>query len=278
MTREEAILLLRRRANESLQAIENATAESVADVVNLVITRLVAYLEASPDADAEEMVTVLSDLIEDGAARGADFMVAMGDQILDTSTTAQAQVASRLGVTTANEAITSAAIWSDEHRIELLSDAHRRWYGRLKNEALHPGGALREALEGANVWGDSMREAAQKLIKADPDLSSFPPLAMDVEARARMIIRTESTRFDTAVSVGIAEDSGLTHFVNAGIGDTRQSDVCERASKMRPMTIEEWAASDVGPPPRHPNCRCVLIGVPTGYRATQAEKERAGVL
>lgn len=297
---DKLILELRRRASEALQGIEDAAAELVSEVVDQVIGTLAAYLETNPEAPAAELMDVLAALIQDGAQRGADLMVNMGSQVIDVALKTQMEVFTRLGVTTANELVTSVTLWSDAYKFDLLREGHQEWYGRLKNEVLHPGGSLRESLEAANVWGDSMTEAAKRLIAADPELSNFPPRDMDPLTRAKQIIRTESTRFDTAVSVSLSESIGIDRFISVGVGDTRQSDECWLASQAEPMTLEAWAtysasavretpwrkkvktklvsAENIGASPRHPNCRCALVGVGDEYNASESTLQEAGVI
>jgi hypothetical protein len=268
---------LRARASAALQAIEDATAERIADVIDHVISALAAYLEANPEADPVNLAEVLSALIEQGAQAGADFMVPMAETVIDVSSTTQARISSMFGVTTANEAVMSAAVWSDQYRLDLLREGHQLWYERIKNDALHPKGALRDAMEAANVWGESLNDAATRLVRADPGFTRLPPLSMDPMARARMIVRTESTRFDNAVSVSMAEQSGLTKFLNIGVGDKRQSDICQKASLAGPRTVEEWKQAE-GMAPRHPNCRCSMIGVDDGFSPSKEQKQKSGVV
>jgi hypothetical protein len=74
-------------------------------------------------------------------------------------------------------------------------------------------------------------------------------------------------------------------FVNLGVGDSRQSDICAFATKQKPLTIAQWRALSfegevVGMAPRHvANCRCLMIGAPPDYAdIVDAQLEAAGVL
>lgn len=272
------ILELRRRASVALQGVEDAASDAVSALIQTVINAMIAYLEANPSDTVDDLMEILSAVINDGALRAADAMVAMGADVIDVSAAAQAASSELMGITTANEINAAVDIWTNQNRVALLQEGHQLWYQKLKQDALHPGGVLRSSLEAANVWGESMNDAADRLIEADPDFSSFPPLDMDPIARARMIVRTESTRFDNAVSVSLAESVGITDFVNVGVGDERQSDICQGATEQGPMSLDEWKSSPWGVAPRHPNCRCAMVGVGAEFDASDTQKRNAGVM
>ena len=83
------------------------------------------------------------------------------------------------------------------------------------------------------------------------------------EAFGRAVTRTAFNEISNSMALRIGEEAGLTKYVNLGVSDSRQSDVCYRASQAGPRTLKEWANSSEGPPPRHVlNCRCTLQAIP----------------
>jgi hypothetical protein len=74
---------------------------------------------------------------------------------------------------------------------------------------------------------------------------------MSPEAFARGYARATLTRVANDASTGAAIDAGLDSFWNQGVPDDAQSDECAEASTYDAMTMDEWDASDVCPPPRH---------------------------
>jgi hypothetical protein len=172
----------------------------------------------------------------------------------------------------------AAQSFEAEFRRDLITDGHAAWYKRLSTEALNPRGPMREVIDSVGVAGESWSTAAKRLANADPEFSYLPERNIDAYARAREIVRTETTRIDNAVSVGFAESGGLTKFVNVGVGDERQAKECFEASTSEPMTIEQWNSSKLHAPPRHPNCRCILLGVYTGFAPDESTLQDAGVI
>ncbi len=84
----------------------------------------------------------------------------------------------------------------------------------------------------------------------------------DPERWANRIVRQETNRITNDIHVGFAAEIGIEKFWNFGIPDDRQGPLCAEASQQEPMTLDEWAASKYGLPPRDEdwgNCRCDLM-------------------
>lgn len=118
---------------------------------------------------------------------------------------------------------------------------------------------LRSEMLRGRALGLSWHDLAQQIQTplGDLDLGLSNP-----EAFANSFARSALTDMATQESIQAAREVGIEKFVNIGVGDERQSDICAEASQQPPMTVEEWAASEWGLPSRHPNCRCDLGGVP----------------
>lgn len=85
---------------------------------------------------------------------------------------------------------------------------------------------------------------------------------MSPEAWAHGFVRARFTELTTREAIRQAIAAGLRHFANLGVLDDRQSDECYLACQLGAITLEEWLASEEGPPPRHVlHCRCGFIGV-----------------
>lgn len=82
------------------------------------------------------------------------------------------------------------------------------------------------------------------------------------EAFGRAVTRTAFNEISNAASVRLGAEAGLDHYINIGVADDRQSDICYAASQRGPRTLQEWSRSKEGAPPRHVlNCRCTLQAV-----------------
>jgi len=117
-----------------------------------------------------------------------------------------------------------------------------------------------EFVRGATL-GMSWLDIANQVQTITGDLDIRGRVAPDVFARG--FTRAKLTEIATDTSIQVARAAGITQYVNVGVPDDRQSDECAEASRQPPMTLEEWAESEWGIPPRHVfNCRCDLAGVP----------------
>lgn len=109
----------------------------------------------------------------------------------------------------------------------------------------------------------SSKIAASILTEAGQiNVTDFGAGALNDEAFARALARTSVNQISNEIAVASGLESGMDHFANMGIPDERQSPECEAASNLGALTLAEWDATDVGPAPRHPNCRCRLLPVP----------------
>ncbi len=85
---------------------------------------------------------------------------------------------------------------------------------------------------------------------------------MNPEDFAKAFARTKQAELYNDFSVAVAVECGLEQFVNIGVPDDRQSEICYRASQLGPLTLAQWETAPTGPPKRHVlNCRCDLVGV-----------------
>lgn len=279
------VFQIRREAQALLQRMETETAAQVAALIQGVLDRLMVEIETAPNVDA--LLRAVSQLLDYGARGGADLMAALATNTFDvslvTALTTHGEMFGQSQRTLANLARTFDATY----RRDLITAGHANWYRRLADSPLKPASALRDALIDVRVNGGSLRTAVRQMIAADPALDRLPlsQQAISTLARARAVIRTETTRLDNAVSVGFAEAAGVELFANLGVGDDRQSDVCHIACASKPRTIEGWRhfyfrGVYIGPPPRHvANCRDSLQGVPSrGYDPSDALLIQAGVL
>ena len=86
-----------------------------------------------------------------------------------------------------------------------------------------------------------------------------------ITTRANAIARVESSRILGDVHMAYAQDAlgDDAVYTNSNPTDSRTTDVCQRASQQKPMTLAQWAASPFGRAPRFSPfhlCRSHLIG------------------
>ena len=279
------IIAIRKQAGSIIDSMESVAS---AELVSLLdgVTQTMERLLTAGTID-EETVAVLARLVDGAQERGADIIADLAGGIFDVSLESTVRIADQFSTLSPRRLASMTQTFSDGFRVDLLVDGHARWYEELGRTALAPHRGLRNGLFAAQAEGRPLDQAVAAMLKADPGISSLPQNwaseNLSYEARARMVIRTESTRVDNIVSVGFAESAGITKFANVGVGDERQSEVCRIASEADPMTIEQWTRYRqnglyIGTAPRHPNCRCQLMGVFTGFEPSESLLREAGVI
>ena len=91
--------------------------------------------------------------------------------------------------------------------------------------------------------------------------------ARSIATRANAIARVESAKIMNNVHevLGVRALGPDAVWINSNPEDSRTTDICTRASRLDPMTLDEWKRSPVGRPPRlYPEfhlCRSVLVAV-----------------
>ena len=138
----------------------------------------------------------------------------------------------------------------------LLNQGYQTWWNEIlgRNETYLR--TLQSEITRGAALGLDGPSIAENLIEASKKLNLD---VADPEVWANRLVRTEGTRLTNDIGVAFNEDVGIERFWNLGVADERQSDICAEASQQEPMTKDEWAASEFGLAPRHPNCRCQLI-------------------
>lgn len=85
---------------------------------------------------------------------------------------------------------------------------------------------------------------------------------MDPALFAEAFVRTKATELYSDLSIRVAHESGISDFISIGVPDDRQSEICHDASNAGAHSLDWWASSQFGLPPRHVlNCRCSMVGV-----------------
>lgn len=143
-----------------------------------------------------------------------------------------------------------------------------RWRGEWSDEWTKTARTLQARFTRAAVTGESWSNVAKSVTS---DVASLDIQGrMNSEDYARAFVRTKFTELSTDAGLEIAREAGLDLFVNVGVPDSRQSQICFEASQEGPHTLEWWESSQYGVPPRHVmNCRCTLLAVPKGTTVKQ---------
>lgn len=162
----------------------------------------------------------------------------------------------------------------------------KAWDKRWTKVVERAGRDIEDVLSSGGGWAD----VAAKLVPLG-SLPEFPgsltpkgaPAGLTIrgkmhpEAFARAFARTSLGELSAAESIAEGHEIGLRWFVNIGVPDDRQSEICADACAQQPKTIEEWRvwrrnpadpSNDGGLPKRHvSNCRDEMVGVPNAALA-----------
>ena len=135
------------------------------------------------------------------------------------------------------------------------------WANMWSDEWVKVGRHIQASLTRAALTGETNRTIANALMGPLGELNIAGHLGPDAFADA--FVRTQFGQLHNDFSTALANEAGLDKYVNIGVPDDAQSEICNEASQLSPMTLEEWEASSVGRPTRHVfNCRCILQAVP----------------
>lgn len=277
------VVALHKDADLLIAQYEDAATQEIARLALNILDQMQAAVASTDDIDA--LLNAIHTMLVGAENQAADVMVGMASGVWDVSLGTTVESLSTFGLVSPRVLASLAQTFNASYRAELLTAGHAEWYDKLSETALRPASALRESLIEVKARGGSVGDAVRVMLEQDPQLAELPlidqPIALT--ARASRVVRTESTRVDNAVSVGFGEAAGAKTYANLGVGDTRQSKQCAIATKAKPLTIAEWRTfySEglyIGTAPRHVNCRCRLIGVPSAYEPSDQLLIEAGVL
>lgn len=275
---KQQAIQLRLQAQTLAAILEDDAGRRVAALVERSINAMLR--DAVNARDPIELLAQLRNTLDVASTGSANIMANLAADTFDISLDVNWKSTEVFGVMSQRAAIQAALQFENTMRADLISAAWSDWYTRIQSSALETGSGLRAAVEHVAVNGGSLNEAVKQFIQDDPILQGLPKIRQNIgiEARARRVVRTESARIDNAVSIGFSESAGISQFVNVGVGDSRQSEICREATVQPAMTLDEWRVSQWGLAPRHPNCRCQMMGVPGEYKFTDAELDEYGAI
>jgi hypothetical protein len=279
----ERIFEIRTRANAALQLAEARAVADMGRFIDDALRLLGEAIDSGQVTGADSVLAALELVVDQIAAHGADVTRALAGDVFDTSLSSQFEVLNEFAELSPRQLASAANTFRADFRDDLLTRGHRDWYERMSGTLNAPDSALRRALIESEAFGEDVTSVAKRLVRSGGVDELPDDINLDAMRRAKRFIRTESTRVDTATSVGFAESVGVARFLNVGVGDERQSDICAFASEQRAMTLDEWnrlrfRGQTVGAPPRHPHCRCGFMGVFEGFKPGAQLLEEAGVV
>lgn len=143
-----------------------------------------------------------------------------------------------------------------------------RWAGEWSDEWTRTARALQAQFTRAAATGQSWTDTARAI---SDDLGNLDIAGrMNPEDFSKAFTRTKLTELYNDAGIELSKKAGIELFVNVGVPDERQSEICFRASQIPAQSLEAWEQSEFGVPPRHVmNCRCSLVGVPSDLDTRQ---------
>jgi len=172
-------------------------------------------------------------------------------------------------------------IMVDLERGVLLRSANHTlgiWHGELDDFLRKTIREVQAKVFQASVTGQSSSALARGLTDDLTALNLQNRVTPDAFARA--FARTRMNELQNYTSVEMCREVDINLYINVGVPDDRQSEICYEASQENAQTLEWWEASKYGTPPRHHyNCRCSLLGVPEKieWKQPNPEHEAASV-
>jgi len=283
-TRTEILKRLHQIRQAGLRELSRVEDQAVQGIIRTALeaTRNVQRLldRADQGASALELLNSIDLLLSEATIRQERILNAGANGVLDVSLGMSIDQHTSFGLMTPRRILTLSQQFNAGFRADLRSEAYTRWIRRIPAETLAPESALRAALSRAVLEGKGSRVAIQEFMRAstfdktfqtagqflrkDVAFKNLPMIEQKVTPlfRATRVIRTELGRLDNVAGITFDQAAGMEKFVNLGVGDERQSDICAEATEADPMTLAEWSASEFGIAPRHPFCRCAMFGVP----------------
>jgi len=271
---------IRRAALLELSRLEDSAVAEVVRTATGLTRQVERLLATNQTARAEQLLGSIDLLLSEVTIRQERFLLATNDSILDVSLSMKAEGLASFGIVTPRRILALSQQFNADFRPDLRSDAYNRWIRRIPKESLSPESALRDALAEAVSTGKSSKDVvadflarskfdkefktAGQFLRSDVAFKNLPVIQQKIAPlfRALRVMRTEMGRLDNVAGITFDQAAGLDYFINLGIGDDRQSEICADATLQDPMTLAEWGASEWEIAPRHPYCRCAMYGVP----------------
>jgi hypothetical protein len=263
---------LLRKYRKQIDKTNGTGSEALARVGSRIEKRIVREMLAGSGPVTDDQLQAFQKAIRQSIAQGdVGFVQTMDAHVPDVWTVALNRTVDVVGIMHAGErtidsVISVAAKFEKDIAEKRILDMGKNftslWRGQWSDEWTKTARVVQSRFTAATITGQSWESVAAGLVD---DLGNLKVAGrMSPEAFAEMFVRTKFTELDNAAGIAIANEIGLDEFINAGIPDDRQAEECYDASQEEPHSQEWWDDSPDGPPPRHPNCRCMLLAVTPG--------------
>jgi hypothetical protein len=127
---------------------------------------------------------------------------------------------------------------------------------------------LQDTFTKGTISGLDWRTISKQITGDAGELMTKGEITGTVERFAEVFARTKVAEIDNMASRQLGEDLGMTLYINCGVCDDGQSEICYDACNAGAMSLEDWAASEYGEPLRHVGCRDSLVPVPFDPKIT----------
>ena len=281
----ERIILRYRKQLEQSNGLAEAELSKMSSTIEARILRNIAARNGNVQMQSSaEIMQFVRRVLK---ANDEEFRVLLGDRALDTyelalgraRDVAEVSPFSQRTLSRVLEVFDSFEKGLTERRILRTARPYMdRWAGEWSDEWTKTARVLQAQFTRAAATGQSWTDTARAITD---DLGRLDIAGrVNPEDFARAFVRTKLTELYNDAGLEIAHDAGIDKFVNVGVPDDRQSEICYLASQVPAQTLEEWERSEFGVPPRHVmNCRCTLVAVPvdldTRQRNPKFEKSEA---
>lgn len=271
----------RRRAKAVLVITQNRALANVVDLSFSLSESLTKAVKGNRlPANGQAALVTIDRILDTAEAEAQHQLLDASEAIFDDSLGLQVDQLGVMGTLPPRRLQALAQQFDAQFRPDLITQSYNDWIRRIPGQVMGADRALRDVMARAIVDGQDYKAAARdflaqstfdrtiptggQYLRNDVRIENLPLIQQKIApmARAIRVMRTEFTRLDNIAGITFAQDAGLSSFINIGVGDERQSEICADASTQDPMTLEEWRASRWGLAPRHPYCRCYMQAVP----------------
>jgi hypothetical protein len=292
MTRAQQVATLKKLAENRARAkavLVTTQNRAIANVVDLSLSLSESLekgvREGSLPANGQAALATIDRMLTRAEQQTAAGLIETSGRLFTDSLNLQVDQIATFGTIPPRRLQALAQQFDATFRPDLVTESYNSWIRRVPSQVTGADRELRDVIARSVANGTDYRAAAKdflerstfektfttagQYLRNDVRIQNLPLIQQKIAPlqRAIRVMRTEMTRLDNMAGITFAESAGLDSFVNIGVGDERQSEICADATMQDPMSLADWRNSEWGLAPRHPYCRCYMQAVPPEIKA-----------